>query len=104
MATGLAIFAGIQTAVWQKAVTADYTLTAAEAVMTTWELTGSLGGVAKTLTLPGAYPGMLWVVRNDTGASVTVKVTGGTGVPVATGKAAILRGTSSDVARVTADA
>lgn len=103
MATGLAIFAGIQTAIWTKTVTADYTLSGAEAAMTTWELSGSLGGVAKTLTLPGVSPGHVWLVSNQTGASITVKVSG-SGVTITTGKSAILRGTTTDVARVTADA
>ena len=57
------------------------------------------------LSLPGAFPGHLYTVFASvaTGQTVTLKVTGQTGVAVASAKRAILICESTDIARVTAD-
>jgi hypothetical protein len=65
-------------------------------------VTGS-GAYATTLVLPGAFPGAVFVLYNNTANNVTLKVTGQTGVTVATGKRAVLVCEATDIARVTAD-
>jgi hypothetical protein len=61
------------------------------------------GAFAVTLNLPAAFPGSNYILFNNTANNVTLKVTGQTGVTVATGKRALLVCESTDVARVTAD-
>jgi hypothetical protein len=61
------------------------------------------GAFAVTLNLPAAFPGSHYILYNNTANNVILKVTGQTGVTVATGKRAILVCESTDVARVTAD-
>ncbi len=65
-------------------------------------VTGS-GAFATTLNLPAAFPGALYVLYNNTANNVTLKVTGQTGITVATTKRALLICEATDVARVTAD-
>ena len=65
-------------------------------------VTGS-GAFATTLNLPAAFPGTFYVLFNNTANNVTLKVTGQTGIVVATGKRALLVCEATDIARVTAD-
>lgn len=80
------------------------TLTAAEASNDVLELTGAITG-NRVVEVP-AYPTKQWTVfNNTTGAfTVTVKVTGQTGIVVASTKTAILYSNGTDVERATADA
>lgn len=81
-------------------VTADATLTTEQALTRHIELTGSLGGVGKTLSLAAALDGMEWIIDNQAGATVTLRVAGASGVGVPTGKTAILRCNATDVQSV----
>lgn len=64
---------------------------------------GTASGGAVTVNFPAAMPGNTFTVFNNSGQNVTFKVTGQTGVLVATGKRAILVSGAVDIARVTAD-
>lgn len=61
------------------------------------------GIFAVTLNLAGAIPGHPYIVYNNGAGTLTLKVTGQTGVTVATTKRALLVCEATDVARVTAD-
>ena len=63
------------------------------------------GSGATTINWPGVFPGINFTVFNNSGQNVTFKVTGKTGITVATGKRAILvmDSVAGDIARVTAD-
>jgi hypothetical protein len=65
-------------------------------------LTGTPGGAA-TLTAPNVQ-GYTYLIDNQSGQAVTVKVSGGTGISVASTKRAILLCNGTDYVRVTADA
>lgn len=60
-----------------------------------------------TIQWPAILPGLVFTVYNNAGSDLKCKVTGATGVTVATGKRAILVHdnslTTPDIARVTAD-
>lgn len=84
------------------AVTAKRTLTAQEA-QDVGILTCTLTG-AQDIEFPTAIEGKVLIVANASGAAATIKVTGQTGIAVASNKVAILRCGSADFARVTADA
>lgn len=63
------------------------------------------GTGATVLVLPGAFPGHFYAVVNKTGQTetVTLKVTGQTGIAVADGHTALLYCNATDVHRVSAD-
>lgn len=82
--------------------TASVTLAPSQTAASEIVVTGS-GAFATTLNLPAAFPGSVYVLYNNTANNVTLKVTGQTGIVVATGKRAILVGEATDIARVTAD-
>jgi len=87
----------------QKDCTNDVTLTNAEAANASIiKITAS--GTSKSLILPAAIDGKMLIVYNAGANAVTVKVTGQTGVAIATTKTAILRCNDTDILRVTADA
>lgn len=85
-------------------------ITAAQSIILTPEqvnaseiIVTATGVFAVTLNLPAAFPGKLYVVFNNGAGTLNLKVTGQTGVTVATTKRALLVCESTDVARVTAD-
>ena len=83
---------------------ATYTLGVTEYVCETIEFTGT--GVM-TGTHDAIFPvndGVFKCIDNQADHSVVCKVTGQTGVTIAAGKSAIIRGTATDYKRVTADA
>ena len=63
------------------------------------------GSGATTVVWPAVLPGIVFTVYNNSGQSATFKVTGKTGITVATAKMAILTmdSASGDIKRVTAD-
>ena len=81
---------------------ASVTLTPDQTAASYITVTGS-GAFATTINLPGAFPGSPYILYNNTANNVIFKVTGKTGITVATGKRAILICEATDVARVTAD-
>lgn len=78
-----------------------YTLAPSETLAS--EVITTSATAASSVVWPGAFPGHLFAVYNNSGSTVTFKVTGQTGVAVATGKHAVLVCESTDIARVTAD-
>jgi len=58
---------------------------------------------AANAVFPAAQPGAVFTVYNNSGYTITFKVSGQTGVGVTNGKRAILVCGSTDIARVTAD-
>ena len=80
------------------------TLGAAEASMIEVDNAGS-GTGATVLVLPGAFPGHIYIVYNNTGQgqTVTLKVTGQTGIAVAAGALAVLVCGVTDIQRVSPD-
>lgn len=81
---------------------ADWTLNPAECQASLINVTNAAGGGANAI-LPAAFPGHFWILANTSGQTVTFKVTGQTGIAVATAKTAILYCTATDVQRATAD-
>jgi hypothetical protein len=81
---------------------ADVTLTSEEEGCSDMRFTGS-PGVARTVTLASAASGMVWMVYNGSDASVTLKVSGATGIAVGTLKRCILMSDGTDVRRYSAD-
>jgi hypothetical protein len=81
---------------------ADWTLTYSEMGASYITVTNASGGAANAI-LPVADPGRIYVVYNISGQAVTFKVTGQTGIAVATAKTAILVCNVTDIQRVTAD-
>jgi len=67
---------------------ADWTMTATEASALRLSVTNAAGGGANAV-LPAATVG-LYVLVNGSGQNVTLSVSGGTGIAVATGKYALL--------------
>lgn len=59
--------------------------------------------VAATVNFPGAFPGHMFVVFNNTASGCTFKVAGQTGISVGSGKRAVLVCESVDIARAAAD-
>lgn len=83
------------------AVTAKKVLTTQQAIdagIITCTLTG-----AQDIEFPVPIEGKVLIVVNASGDAATVKVTGATGIVVATAKTAILRCSATDFVRVTAD-
>lgn len=80
---------------------ADYTLLPHETQAS--EIIATNADAAANIVFPAAFPSHSWIVYNNAGFAVTFKVTGQTGVAVATGKRAILVCEATDIARVTAD-
>lgn len=81
------------------AVTWD--LTADEAKKGYLKVTNANGAVAVTAT---PTLGKTYIVTNTSGQALTIKKAGGTGIVIASTKTAIVIGTGTDFARVTADA
>lgn len=82
---------------------ATITLTSAEELATCIALSGTPDATVPVEATP--TDGKVYVVANSlTGQSATIRANGETGVTIATGKSAIVRGTGTDFARVTADA
>jgi hypothetical protein len=81
---------------------ADWTLTAAEAKCRYLKVT--LASAAVNAIIPAASTGKEFVVVNGSGQALTVKAPTGTGITVASGKAAIVYFDGTNVVRVTADA
>ena len=85
--------------------TVDYTLSAAEALCNILVVTGSPSGqgiIAPSISASGVS--RLYTVRNAGTEDVVIKVSGGTGVTVGTGKTAKVFWSGSDYVRETADA
>lgn len=83
-------------------ITKERTLTSQEAIdcgIITVTCTG-----AQNIVFPAAINGKVVIIANATGATATVKVSGATGIAVASNKTAILRCSGTDFVRVTADA
>jgi len=72
-----------------------WTMTAAEAQASYVTMTNANGAI--DAVLPAAIPGKVWVVYNNSGQTVTFKVTGQTGATLATGKIGVYVGTAADV-------
>jgi hypothetical protein len=89
-----------------KDATNDVTLTAQEGIDVGILIASAVATAGKSIIFPTAIEGKLLVVSNaDADGAVTVKVGAtGTGVAIAAGKSAILRCSSTDFVRVTADA
>jgi hypothetical protein len=83
------------------AAAVDWTLSAAELAQLIVTATNA-NGVVNAIATPTA--GKVYIVSNGTGYALTFKATGQTGIVVANGKTAILRGNGTDFVRVTADA
>jgi hypothetical protein len=86
----------------EKDLTGDVLLTAAEAAHGIMEFGGTPGG-ACLVSLPAAADSAVFILFNNTGQNVTLKVTGGTGILVATGKRAVLYCDDTDVRRAGPD-
>jgi len=82
---------------------ADATLSAAAIKASTIICTGTVDTAGAGLIAP-AVAGRRYVVVNQSAQTITIKKTGGTGVGIATGKAAIVEYVGSDYVRITADA
>ncbi|KKQ88292.1 MAG: hypothetical protein UT13_C0002G0001, partial [Candidatus Pacebacteria bacterium GW2011_GWF2_38_9] len=80
---------------------ADWTLSAVEAKANVLVVTNAdaAGNIVATPTA-----GKVYILVNTSGQIITMKAAGQTGVAVASTKTALLRGTGTDFARVTADA
>lgn len=91
-------------AVSSKAITMsdDWVLSATEAKSTVLVISSGSGA----LSIVDLYiaSGKVFVVRNEMGATVTIKKSAGTGVEIASGKTAVVMCANNDYVRVTADA
>lgn len=103
MASGVLYTAGVGFGALELTLTGSVDLTSNQALRSYIVLSGSLGSPAN-VTIPQATLGHLYMVRNASGATVTVKVSGGTGIAVANGKSALLICGATDIERLTADA
>lgn len=86
-------------------LTADVTLTAAQAKATRLEV--SVGDAAKSIIVPTGLPGKIYVVVNAAAAAeARIKVAGGTAIVIAATKTAIFQvnNAGTEVTRLTADA
>lgn len=79
---------------------ADQTLSHAQAACRIIEFNGTLTASRNIVVPDGPQE---WVVYNNTAQTLTIKTSGGTGVPIATTKRAIVYADGTNVARVTAD-
>ena len=80
---------------------ADWTLSAAERAAFMWTCTLADAGAN---AIAPATANEVHLVVNASGQAITFKASGQTGIAVANGKSAFLRGTGTDWARVTGDA
>jgi hypothetical protein len=82
-----------------------YTLSAVESNASMLVIT-NMGSITSVVSLPAAFPGAFYLVKNSTGSgsTVTFKVAGQTGVAVADGSHAILASNATDIERWTANA
>ena len=80
---------------------ADWTLSAAERAAFIWTCTLADAGAN---AIAPATANEVHLVVNASGQAITFKASGQTGIAVANGKSAFLRGAGTDWARVTADA
>ena len=94
-----------QTAMLTKAFPSDanYTLTAAEADVDVIKVSAGTISTTRDLVVPIAFPHQ-WTVINANAQSVRIIGATGTGITVATGKAAIVMADGTNVVRITADA
>jgi len=83
------------------AAAVDWTLSAAELYAQTLKVTNASGAVNAVLPATATN---YYLVDNQSGQALTVKVTGQTGITVASTKRAILWNNGTDVVRITADA
>jgi hypothetical protein len=81
--------------------TDDWTLSAGELKSQILSVSNA-GGAVNILATPTAN--RFYVVYNGSGATVTIKASGETGVAIANTKTAIVRANGTDFVRVTADA
>ncbi len=79
----------------------DWTLNAAESICNFLSVTAS--GSEGAIIAPD-IAGRYYILRNAADESVTIKISGGTGVAVATGKTATVIHNGTDYVRITADA
>ena len=85
-------------------LTADVTLTAAQAKATRLEV--SVGDASKSIIVPTGLPGKIYVVANSAAAAeARIKVAGGTAIVVAATKTATVQvnGAGAEVKRIVAD-
>ena len=83
--------------------TADWNLSESECGASYISCTLAGGAVNAIIPAAHAIAGKVYVLYNNSGANVTLKVSGQTGIAVATTKMAILVCNGTDIARVTAD-
>jgi hypothetical protein len=81
----------------------DWVLSAVEKLTTLLTLTSGSTGTNYIIDSPGTA-GRVFIIRNASNGSVTIKENGGTGVTIATGKTAVVMHNGTDYVRVTADA
>lgn len=81
---------------------ADWTLSVAERKTKILVATGTADAAVNAIATPTANK--IYIVSNSCGQALTFKATGQTGVEIADGKTAMVRGNSTDFVRVTADA
>lgn len=95
---------GKQTALLTKAFPSDanYTLTAAEADVDVIKVSSGTITATRDLIVPIGFPKQWWIV-NGNAQSVRVIGASGTGITVATGKAALVMADGTNVIRLTAD-
>lgn len=95
---------GKQAAMLTKAFPSDanYTLTAAEADVDVIKVSSGTITATRDLVVPIAFPRKWWIV-NGNAQSVRIIGASGTGITVATGKAALVMADGTNVIRLTAD-
>jgi hypothetical protein len=81
---------------------ADWILSAAEQACHIWEAAATADGAANAIA--PATVGKIKLCVNSSGQAITFKAAGQTGVAIANGKSAFLRGNGTDWVRATADA
>lgn len=96
---------GQQTRLLTKAFPSDanYTLTAAEADVDVISITAGTITTTRDIIVPIAFP-KTWIVKNNTAQSVRIIGATGTGITIATIKAAMVMADGTNVIRLTADA
>lgn len=95
---------GQQTRMLTKAFPSDanYTLTAAEADVDVIKVSSGTITTTRDLIVPVAFPRQWWIV-NGNAQSVRIIGASGTGITIATGKAAMVMADGTNVIRLTAD-
>ena len=91
----------LSSATWAKSAT--WTLSASEAQKPLLIVTSGVS--TQTILTPTVSDGKVYVVRNATAVTLTIKKSGGTGISIASGKTAIViyNSTYADYYRLTAD-